>query len=72
MKKSAKIADTNVEKTRMEKAHDLEVERLEIKRELEAVMAKYAKITGKKELKKRKHKVGSAPNDYNVKKAKKK
>ncbi len=67
-KKSAKIADTNVEKTRMEKAHELELERLGVQRELEAVMAKYAKITGQKDLKKRKHKVGKAPNDYNVKK----
>lgn len=70
-KKSANIADTNVEKNRMEKAYELEAERLAVKRELEKVVAKYAKLTGQKDLKKRKHKVGAAPNDFDVKAAKK-
>lgn len=67
MKKSAKIADTKVETTRMEKAHQLESERLALKKEIEKLMVKYAKLTGQKKLKKRKHKVGKAPNDYNPK-----
>lgn len=70
-KKSAAIAGTNTETTRMQKAHELEVERLAVKRELEEVMAKYAKLSGQKSLKKRKNKVGEAPNDYDVKAAKK-
>lgn len=69
--KSANIADTNVEKNRMEKAYELELERLAVKNELEKIVAKYAKLTGQKELAKRKHKVGAAPNDFDKKAAKK-
>ncbi len=62
--KSARLADTKVVKGRSSRAEELELERLEIKREMEKIMAQYAKITGLSELGSRRYKVGKAPNDY--------
>lgn len=62
--KSAKLADTTVVKGRSSRAEELELERLEVKREMEKLMAQYAKISGLSELADRRYKVGKAPNDY--------
>jgi hypothetical protein len=50
--------------SRCEDARELELKKLAVKREMEAVMAEYAKATGMFELKRRKKKVGKAPNDW--------
>ncbi len=63
-RKSAGIAQTEAIKTRAGMAEKLEKERLELKKEMEAIMKKYAKATGQRKLGQRKHKVGKAPNDY--------
>ena len=65
-KKSTNIAATEAVKTRAEMAAELEKERLEIKKEMEKLMKKYAKATGLRKLGQRKYKVGKAPNDYNA------
>ena len=61
------LAQTNTIRTRYEDAHELELKKLAIKREMEYVMAEYAKATGDYDYKKRKKKVGKAPNDYKKK-----
>ena len=63
-KKSANLAQTEAIKTRAEMAEKLEKERLELNKEMEALMKKYAKATGQRKLGQRKHKLGKAPNDY--------
>lgn len=50
-KRPAKLADTLSIKGRSEEADALEKQRLEIAKELEALMAEYAAATGKKHLK---------------------
>ena len=62
--KSSSLAETEVVKGRAGMVAQLENERLELKREMEKVMASYAKLTGLNKLAKRKYKVGKAPNDY--------
>ena len=63
-KKSTDIAQTEAIKTRAGMAEKLEKERLELKKEMEKLMFKYAKATGYRKYAKRKHKVGEAPNDW--------
>lgn len=63
-KKSTNVAQLESVKTRAGMAEKLEMERLELKIEMEKVMKKYAKATGLKKLGKRQHKVGKAPNDF--------
>ena len=63
-KNSGSVAQTEAIKTRAGMAEKLEKERLELKKEMEALMKKYAKATGLRKLGARKHKVGKAPNDY--------
>ena len=58
------LAQTNTMKTRYEDARELELKKLAVKREMEYIMAEYAKATGNYDFKKRKNKVGKAPNDY--------
>ena len=43
---------------------DLESRRYEINAEIELLMAKYSKLTKKRAVRKRRHKMGKAPNDY--------
>ena len=62
--KTSNLAETEVVKGRAGMINKLEIERLELKRQMELVMAQYAKATGLKKLAKRKDKVGKAPNDY--------
>ena len=62
--KSAKLAETEVIKGRAGAAKQLEKERFEVIREMEKVMAEYAKLTGDKAYAKRKYKLGKAPNDF--------
>jgi hypothetical protein len=45
-------------------AAKLEKERLELKKEMEKLMKKYAKATGLRKLGRRKYKLGKAPNDF--------
>ena len=63
-KKSTDLAQTEAIKTRAGMAAKLENERLELKKEMEALMKKYAKATGISKYGKRQHKVGKAPNDF--------
>ena len=63
-RKSAALENTEAAKTRAEMAAKLEKERLQLKKEMEKLMKKYAKATGLRKLGKRAKKVGKAPNDY--------
>ena len=63
-KKSADLAQTEAIKTRAGMAEKLEKERLEIIKDMEKLMKKYAKATGNGKIGKRQHKVGKAPNDF--------
>ena len=63
-KKSASMAQSEAIVTRAGMAEKLEKERLELKKEMEALMKQYAKATGLTKLGKRQHKVGKAPNDF--------
>ena len=63
-KKSTDLAQTEGIKTRSSMAEKLENERLELKKEMEKLMKKYAKATGIRKLGKRVKKVGKAPNDF--------
>ena len=63
-KNKAALSNTEAAKTRAEMAAKLEKERLELKKEIEKLMKKYAKATGIRKLGKRQHTVGKAPNDF--------
>ena len=63
-RKSASLEQTESVKTRAEMAAKLEKERLELKKEIEKLMKKYATATGIRKFGKRAKKVGKAPNDY--------
>ena len=63
-KNASVLSNTNTMASRYEDARELELKKLAVKREMEAVMADYAKATGMFELKKRKKRVGKAPNDW--------
>lgn len=63
-KRSAKLSDTAIARREGIAAAALESQRLELTRELEKLMVKYSKLTGYKELRQRKYKVGAAPNDW--------
>ena len=67
-KKNSRLADTEATKGRGSRAHQLEVERLELKEEIEAIMTEYARLTGIPDFKARRYKVGKAPNDYKAEK----
>jgi hypothetical protein len=62
--RTSHIAETNLSIERMKDAEALERRRLVVQRELEEAMEEYAAVTGYKQLKARKFKVGSAPNDW--------
>ena len=61
---SGNLAETEVVKGRFAMAQKLEKERLELKKEIEALMKQYAKATGISKYGKRKAKVGKAANDW--------
>ena len=63
-KNSAKLAETEVMQGRVGMAKQLEKERFEVIRDMEKVMAEYAKLTGDSSYAKRKYKLGKAPNDF--------
>ena len=62
--KSAALAQTEAVQGRLGVAKQLEKERYEVIRDMEKIMAEYAKLTGDKSYVKRKYKLGKAPNDY--------
>ncbi len=62
--RTSPISETHLATERMRDAQVLERRRLEVQKELEEAMAEYASVTGYKQLKSRKHKIGSAPNDW--------
>ncbi|MBQ7387430.1 MAG: hypothetical protein IJW03_04600 [Clostridia bacterium] len=64
IKKSAKLSKTSAIQARAMEAEELEKKKLGIKREMEKIMAEYAKITGFSKLRARKYRVGDAPNDW--------
>ena len=59
-----KLAETEVVKGRLGMAQKLEKERLELTKEIEALMKEYAKATGIGKYSKRKSPVGKAANDW--------
>lgn len=61
--KDSRLSDSYMVRDYISETEEIELRRLEVKRELEILMNEYAKLTGRKELK-RKHKVGKAPNDW--------
>ena len=61
---STSLMDTQTTQDRAQVANELELEKLQIKREIEQLMREYAKISGNRELARRAHKVGRAPNDW--------
>lgn len=61
---SPSLMDTITSRDRASVANELELEKLQIKREIEQLMKEYAKVTGNRELARRAHKVGKAPNDW--------
>ena len=63
-KATADLAKTEVVKGRFAMAQKLEEERLELKKEIEALMKEYAKATGLSKYGKRKAAVGKAANDW--------
>ena len=63
-KNQAALAETEAVQGRAGMAQRIEKERLELKKEIEAVMVEYAKATGIKKYSSRKYKVGQAPNDW--------
>ena len=65
-KKFYDVSDVSVmtERERDDAVFSLEKQRSEINAELERMMLKYSRLTGKRAFKKRKHKFGEAPNDY--------
>jgi ATP-dependent Lon protease len=63
-KNKAALSNTEAAKTRAEMAAKLEKERLELTKEIEKLMKKYAKATGIRKLRRRVKKVGKAPNDF--------
>lgn len=62
--KSANLAETEAVQGRVGMAKKLEKERFEVVREMEKLMAEYAKLTGNSAYAKRKYKLGKAPNDF--------
>ena len=62
--RTSPISETGLALERMKDAKILERRRLAVQRELEEAMEEYANVTGYKQLKTRKHKVGTAPNDW--------
>ena len=64
MAKKNAAQNTEAAKTRGEMAAKLEKERLQLTKEMEKVMKKYAKATGIRRLGKRSKKVGKAANDF--------
>ena len=63
-KAAGNLAETEVVKGRFAMAQKLEKERLELKKEIEALMKEYAKATGISKYGKRKAAVGKAANDW--------
>lgn len=63
-KANGNVAETEVVKGRFAMAQKLEKERLELKKEIEALMKEYAKATGLGKYGKRKAPVGKAANDW--------
>lgn len=63
-KRTTALENTAAAKTRADMAAKLEKERLQLTKEMEKLMKKYAKATGLRKLGKRVKKVGKAPNDF--------
>ena len=64
IKKSAKLSKTTAIQARAAEAEELEKKKLGLKKEMEKIMAEYARITGFHKLRARKYKAGDAPNDW--------
>ena len=64
IKKSSKLSKTSAIQVRATEAEELEKKKLGIKKEMEKIMAEYAKITGFNKLRARRYRVGDAPNDW--------
>ena len=58
------LASSNMVSMRREEIARLERKRLEINRKLERMMKRYAKLTGERNIGRRKFNVGYAPNDW--------
>ena len=58
------VENSSVMQARYTDAHRLELQKLAVKKEIESIVAAYARESGNKKLKKRKHRIGHAPNDW--------
>ena len=63
-KEVGKLAETAIVSSRADEARALEQRKLAKKKEIEKLMADFAKESGEKSYKERKYKVGDAPNDW--------
>ena len=58
------LASSNMVSMRRDEIARLERKRLEINRKLERMMKRYAKLTGERQIGRRRYNVGYAPNDW--------
>jgi hypothetical protein len=58
------MENSSVMQARYSDAHRLELQKLAVKKEIENLVAAYAKESGNSKLRKRKHRLGHAPNDW--------
>ena len=65
-RKKDKFKEENsaVMQARYTDAHRIELQRMEVKKEIENIVAAYAKESGNQKLRQRKHRLGHAPNDW--------
>lgn len=63
-KNKLKEENSSVMQARLSDANRIELQKLAVKKEIENIVAAYAKESGNGKLKKRKHRIGHAPNDW--------
>ena len=63
-KNASSLANSSAVSSRGDEARTLEEKKLSLKAEIEKLMSDFAKETGDKSYKARKHPVGKAPNDW--------
>lgn len=66
-KNASTLASSTAVSSRTNEARSLEEKKLSLKAEIEKLMSDFAKETGDKSYKARKHPVGKAPNDWTEK-----
>ena len=61
---NSNLASSNMVNARRDEAERLERQRLEVNRKLEALMKKYARVTGDRKVARRRRVLGLSPNDW--------